>query len=102
MMLIGAGTGFAVAFNYGPDLGDWAPWVAVLCAALAGVASSMLFAVLALSIGSNQVATGIALTIFGIGLSSLFGAGYFGMTVPSFDFVFPDSLASDPLWRVLF
>ena len=27
MMLIGAVTGFAVAFNYGDSLGDWAPWV---------------------------------------------------------------------------
>ena len=30
MMLIGAVTGFAVAFDFGPDLGDWAPWVAVI------------------------------------------------------------------------
>ena len=44
MMLIGAVTGFAIAFNYGPDLGDWAPWVGVVAAALAGAASSMLFA----------------------------------------------------------
>ena len=42
-----------------------------------------------LTLGSNQVATGLALTIFGIGLSSLIGAGYVGMTVPSFDSVFP-------------
>ena len=42
MMLIGAVTGFAVAFNYGPDLGDSAPWVGVIAAALAGAASSML------------------------------------------------------------
>ena len=45
MMLIGAITGFAVTFNYGPDLGDWAPWVAV---ALRGARSAppprMLFA----------------------------------------------------------
>jgi general nucleoside transport system permease protein len=102
MMLIGAVTGFAVAFNYGPDLDTWAPWVAVLAAALAGALSSMLFAVLALSLGSNQVATGLALTIFGIGLSSLIGSGYVGMTVPSFDSVFPDQLATDPFWRVLF
>ena len=102
MMLIGAVTGFAVTFNYGPDLGDWAPWFGVLAAALAGAASSMLFAVLVLTLGSNQVATGLALAIFGIGLSSLIGAGYVGMIVPSFDSVFPDSLAGDPLWRVVF
>jgi simple sugar transport system permease protein len=102
MMLIGAVTGFAVTLNYGPDLGDWAPWLGVLAAALAGAASSMLFAVLVLTLGSNQVATGLALAIFGIGLSSLVGASYVGMIVPSFDSVFPDWLASDPLWRVLF
>ena len=102
MMLIGAVTGFAVTFNTGPDLGDWAPWLGVIAAALAGAASSMLFAVLVLTLGSNQVATGLALAIFGIGLSSLIGAGYVGMIVPSFDSVFPDRLASDPLWRVVF
>src|SRR6516165_103562 len=102
MMLIGAVTGFAVTLNYGPDLGDFAPWVAVLSAALAGAAASMVFAVLVLTLGSNQVATGLALTIFGIGLSSLIGAGYVGMTVPSFDSYFPDWLAGDPVGRVLF
>jgi simple sugar transport system permease protein len=102
MMLIGAVTGFAVAFDFGPDLGDLAPWVAVVCAALAGAASSMLFAALVLTLGSNQVATGLALTIFGIGLSSLIGAGYVGMTVPSFDTPFPDWLAADPVGRVVF
>jgi ABC-type uncharacterized transport system permease subunit len=102
MMLIGAVTGFAVAFNYGPDLGDWAPWVGVIAAALAGAASSMLFGALVLTLGSNQVATGLALAIFGIGLSSLIGAGYVGMVIPPFNALFPDSLASDPFWRVLF
>jgi simple sugar transport system permease protein len=102
MMLIGAVTGFAVTFNYGPDLGYMAPWFGVLAAALAGAASSMLFAVLVLTLGSNQVATGLALAIFGIGLSSLVGAGYVGMIVPSFDSVFPDRLAGDPIGRVVF
>ena len=60
----------------------------------------MLFGVLVLTLGSNQVATGLALTIFGIGLSSLIGAGYVGMrrsrrSTP----LFPDSLAGDPIWR---
>jgi general nucleoside transport system permease protein len=102
MMLIGAVTGFAVTMNYGPALGDLAPWIGVIAAALAGAASSMLFAVLVLTLGSNQVATGLALAIFGIGLSSLIGASYVGMIVPSFDSVFPDALAGDPIWKVLF
>ncbi len=102
MMLIGAITGFAITFNYGPDLGDLAPWVGVLAAACASALSSLLFGFLALTLGSNQIATGLALTIFGIGLSSLIGAGYVGMTVQEFATPFPDWLAGDPLWRVLF
>jgi general nucleoside transport system permease protein len=102
MMLIGAVTGFAVALTYNDDFGALAPWLGVLCAALAGAASSMLFAVLVLTLGSNQVATGLALTIFGIGLSSLIGAGYVGEAIPPFDSLFPDWLAGDPVWRVVF
>jgi general nucleoside transport system permease protein len=102
MMLVGAVTGFAIALTYGDDMGALAPWLGVLCAALAGAASSMLFAVLILTLGSNQVATGLALTIFGIGLSSLIGAGYVGAVIPPFDSLFPDWLAGDPVWRVIF
>jgi general nucleoside transport system permease protein len=102
MMLIGAVTGFAVTFNYGDSLGDWAPWVGVIAAGLAAAAASMLFAALVLTLGSNQVATGLALAIFGIGLSSLIGTGYVGMIIQPFNQLFPDSLAGDPLWRVLF
>ena len=96
MMLIGAVTGFAVTLNFGDTLGDWAPWVGVIAAGLAGAASSMLFAVLVLTLGSNQVATGLALAIFGIGLSSLIGAGYVGMVIAPFNQAFPDWLAGGP------
>ena len=58
-----------------------APWVGVIAAAIAGAPSSMLFAFLVLTLGSNQVATGLALAIFGIGLSSLIGASYVGMAI---------------------
>ncbi|MDE2370205.1 MAG: ABC transporter permease [Burkholderiales bacterium] len=102
MMLIGAVTGFAVTFGFGPELGDAAPWVGVLAAMVAAALASQLFAFLVLTLGSNQVATGLALTIFGIGLSSLIGAGFVGMTVPGFYSVFPEHLATDPFWRVVF
>jgi simple sugar transport system permease protein len=102
MMLIGAVTGFAITFEFGPDLGDFAPWIGVLAAAAASALSALLFGALVLTLGANQVATGLALTIFGIGLSSLVGAGYVGMTIPAFDQVFPDSLANDPVGRVFF
>jgi general nucleoside transport system permease protein len=102
MMLIGAVTGFAVALTFGESLGDFAPWAGVVCAAAAGALSSMLFAVLILTLGSNQVATGLALTIFGIGLSSLIGSGYVGAVIPPFNSIFPEGLADDPVWRVIF
>jgi general nucleoside transport system permease protein len=96
MMLVGAVTGFAVTFT------TFNPWLGILAGAAAGAAVSMVFAVLVLSLGANQVATGLALAILGIGLSTLVGAGFVGIIVPQFGSIFPDSLARDPFWRVLF
>ena len=62
----------------------------------------MIFGFLILTLGSNQVATGLALVIFGTGLSSLAGASYVGITIPSFDSIFPEALSEDPLGRVIF
>ena len=96
MMLVGAITGFAVAFETGN------PWLGIAAAAAAGAASSMIFALLVLSFGSNQVATGLALTIFGTGLSTLIGDGYVGMAGDSFDSIFPDAWAQDPIGKLFF
>ncbi len=67
MMLIGAISGFGVTVM------TCNPWLACLGAAAGGALSAMLFGVLVLQLNSNQVATGLALTIFGTGLSSLLG-----------------------------
>jgi ABC-type uncharacterized transport system permease subunit len=96
MMLVGAITGFAVTFT------TFNPWLGVLAAGLAGAAISMVFGVLVLSLGSNQVATGLALAILGIGLSSLLGTSFTGMIVPQFSSIFPSALSQDPFWRVIF
>jgi general nucleoside transport system permease protein len=96
MMLVGAVTGFAVTFT------TFNPWLGVLAAAAAGAAAAMVFGILVLSLGSNQVATGLALAILGISLSTLIGAGFVGIIVPPFTSIFPDMLARDPFWRVLF
>jgi general nucleoside transport system permease protein len=96
MMLVGAVTGFAVTFT------TFNPWLGVLAAAAAGASASLVFGVLVLSLGSNQVATGLALAIFGIGLSTLIGAGFVGIIVPPFTSIFPEMLARDPFWRVVF
>ncbi|NOZ32662.1 MAG: ABC transporter permease [Alphaproteobacteria bacterium] len=96
MMLCGAVIGFAVTFTTGN------PWLGVLAAAAAGAASSMIFAVLTLSLSANQVATGLALTIFGLGFSTLFGQPYTGRPIGLFKSVFPPELATDPILRVIF
>ncbi|MGK9232685.1 ABC transporter permease [Inquilinus limosus] len=76
MMLIGAVAGFAVTITTGhPALG-------ILAAAAAGAALALVFAVLTLTLMANQVATGLALTIFGVGLSALLGAGFVGHPIP--------------------
>jgi simple sugar transport system permease protein len=72
MMLAGAIAGFAVAIG----TGSW--MLAVLVAALAGAAMALIFAFLTLTLMANQVATGLALTIFGIGISALVGAAFVG------------------------
>nr|WP_254007595.1 ABC transporter permease [Rhizobium sp. L1K21] len=96
MMLMGAISGFGVTvmtFN---------PWLGVLGAAVGGSASSMIFAFLVLQLNSNQVATGLALTIFGTGLSSLIGLSFVGRIVAPFNTFFPASLARDPILKVFF
>ncbi len=75
MMLAGAVTGFAVTVESGSAL------LGIFCAMLAGMAMALIFGVLTLSLMANQVATGLALTIFGVGFSSLVGAGYVGVPV---------------------
>ena len=96
MMLVGAISGFAVTvmtFN---------PWLGVLGAAAGGAVASMLFAVLVLQLNSNQVATGLALTIFGTGISSLLGLSFTGRIVAPFGSVFPAGLATHPYLKVIF
>lgn len=75
-MLVGAIAGFAVMATTGSHT------LGVLAGAGAGAAMSALFALLTLGFASNQVATGLALTIFGTGLSALAGQRFTGRTVP--------------------
>lgn len=96
MMLIGAVTGFAVTATTG-----YAP-LGVVAAMIAAAASAGLFGFLTLTLTANQVATGLALTIFGIGLSALAGENYVGQTVDVFGSVFPAALSKHPVLRVIF
>jgi simple sugar transport system permease protein len=75
MMLAGAVTAFAVTVTTGNAM------LGIATGALAGTALALAFGVLTLSLLANQVATGLALTIFGIGLSALVGSGFVGIPV---------------------
>jgi simple sugar transport system permease protein len=72
MMLVGAVAAFGTASLSGSGV------LAVLVAAFAGAAMAALFGLLTLSLRANQVATGLALTIFGIGFSALIGSDFVG------------------------
>ena len=77
MMLVGAIAGFAAAAETGYGAAAGLP-----AGALAGAATAMIFAFFALSLSANQAACGLALTIFGIGLSAFVGQGYVSYSLP--------------------
>jgi general nucleoside transport system permease protein len=72
MMIMGAACGFAAAYFTGSVT------VGAIAGAAAGAGMSAIFALLTLGLAVNQVAAGLALTIFGIGLSGLIGASFVG------------------------
>jgi simple sugar transport system permease protein len=75
MMILGAVCAFAVTATTGYST------LGILAGLVAGMAMAFIFGVLTLTLAANQVATGLALTIFGLGLSSLIGAGFVGIPV---------------------
>jgi len=78
MMIVGAACAFGGAYWSGSTL------VGALCGIVAGMAMAAIFAILTLGLAVNQVATGLALTIFGVGLSGLIGRAFVGeKIVPS-------------------
>lgn len=76
MMITGAICGFAAAVETG------SPVLGFLAAAGGGAVLALLFAGLTQFALANQVASGLALTLFGLGLSSLLGQGYVGIKPP--------------------
>ncbi|QGX99723.1 ABC transporter permease [Roseovarius faecimaris] len=76
MMITGAICGFAIAVNTG------SPLLGFAAAAVGGALLSLLFALLTQIALANHVASGLALTLFGLGLSALLGQGYVGIKPP--------------------
>ena len=73
MMLMGAVSGFAAAQYTG------SAWLGMLAAIFVGSLFSGIFAFLTLTLVTNQVATGLALTILGVGASAMLGESFVGM-----------------------
>jgi simple sugar transport system permease protein len=76
MMLMGAVMGFVVGIKTGN------PILAILAAAFAGAFGALIFGFLTIGLRANQVVTGLTLTIFGTGFSSLVGKPLMGEVVP--------------------
>jgi general nucleoside transport system permease protein len=105
MMIMGAACGFAGAYYTNVLTGSFAGSVVVgaLCGALAGVFMAAVFAALTLGLAVNQVAAGLALTIFGIGLSGLIGAGFVGERIETAPHLYIPRLTDIPLvGKILF
>jgi simple sugar transport system permease protein len=96
MMLIGAVTGFAVGHASGSLL------LGYVAAIIASTALSLLFGFLTLTMQANQVATGLALTLFGIGLSAFAGRSFAGLPIDGVAPVSIPLLSSLPVAGALF
>lgn len=73
MMIIGAVCAFAAAHTTG------SPFLGILAGIVSGAAFSLLFGFLTLTLVANQVATGLALTILGLGVSGMLGESFVGV-----------------------
>ncbi len=91
MMLVGAVCGFAVAVESG------SMWLGVLVAVLAGSGMALVFGILTLTFQANQVASGLALTIFGIGTSAYIGLDYTSVTLPGIERIHIPLLSDIPV-----
>ncbi|WFU83715.1 ABC transporter permease [Bradyrhizobium sp. CIAT3101] len=97
MMIVGAACGFGGAWLTGSI------FIGALFGIIAGTLMSLIFALMALRLAVNQVATGLALTILGVGLSGLIGAGFVGERITPAAHLYIPGLTDIPLvGRVLF
>jgi simple sugar transport system permease protein len=91
MMAVGAVCGFAAANLTGM------PMLGVLAAILGGMVIAFLFGLLTLGLVTNQVASGLALTLFGLGLSALIGDAFVGVPGPAMPKLYVTGLSDIPL-----
>lgn len=96
MMIMGALSGFAITVH--TDSFFLGVLGAVVCSAL----MALLFAFMTQSLMANQVATGLALTLFGLGLTALIGHGYTASSIPDFPDVHIPLISDIPVLGPMF
>jgi len=89
MMIMGAVAGF------GTTLATGNPWLGLAMAALVGGLLGLIHAFVSITLRANQVVSGLALTMFGLGLSGLIGKRYVGTPLPFRLRSFPIPVLSD-------
>jgi simple sugar transport system permease protein len=77
IMSVGAVAAFAVVHHTG------SPFLGVIAGMIAGMFMSLLFGISALTLMANQVASGLALSIFGVGLAAFIGKPYESVALAS-------------------
>ncbi len=96
MMIFGAITGFMATIETG------SPWIGFLFSTLGGICLAFIFAIVTQIFRANQVASGLALTLFGLGLSSLLGQSYTGISPTEFSSMHIPYLSEIPIAGVIF
>ncbi|MBT3203823.1 MAG: ABC transporter permease [Gammaproteobacteria bacterium] len=91
MMVMGAIIGFVTVHVTGSAT------LAILASLVAGALMASIFAVLVLKFHASQVPTGLALTIFGIGLSALIGQSMIGIAYDGLPVISIPLLSSIPV-----
>ncbi len=72
ILLVGASVGFAVSGGTGN------PWLGIAAAAIAGSLFNLVYAFMVVTRKANQLASGLALMFFGMGISAMIGRPYIG------------------------
>jgi ABC-type uncharacterized transport system permease subunit len=77
MMAVGAMTAFTVTLTTG------SPWLGLLAAVAAGTLAAGIHAFVSITLKANQVVSGLALTMLGLGVAGLFGKPFIGRPLPT-------------------
>ena len=92
MMAIGAAIAFIAVYHSGSHI------VGFFTAALSSTVIALLFAILVIGFHANQVASGLAIGVLGLGLSALFGKTYESLTIRGLPKIDLPGLSDIPLF----